>query len=149
MRGQALSNLGSNVANMTGQRVGLGQNIAGSLGNLGLQQANLMRSTGQGIGQLGNNLGALQRQDIGLLGSVGGANRNMNQAINDLGYQNFVGQYNLPTQLLGQYSGIAQGIAPLGGAQGTQTTSRPGIDYFSSALGNFTNALGNTYMGGG
>ncbi len=149
MRGQALGNLGSNVANLTGQRVGLGQNIAGSLGNLGLQQANLMRSTGQGIGQLGNNLGALQRQDIGLLGSVGGANRNMNQAINDLGYQNFVGQYNLPSQLLGQYSGIAQGIAPLGGAQGIQTTSRPGIDYFSSALGNFTNALGNTYMGSG
>ncbi len=149
MRGQALGNLGSNVANLTGQRVGLGQNIAGSLGNLGLQQANLMRSTGQGIGQLGNNLGALQRQDIGLLGSVGGANRNMNQAINDLGYQNFVGQYNLPTQLLGQYSGIAQGIAPLGGAQGTQTTGTPGIDYTSSALGGFTNALGNTFMGGG
>ncbi len=149
MRGQALGNLGSNVANLTGQRVGLGQNIAGSLGNLGLQQANLMRSTGQGIGQLGNNLGALQRQDIGLLGSVGGANRNMNQAINDLAYQNFVGQYNLPTQLLGQYSGIAQGIAPLGGAQGTQTTGTPGIDYTSSALGGFMGALGNTFMGGG
>ena len=149
MRGQALGNLGSNVANLTGQRVGLGQNIAGSLGNLGLQQANLMRSTGQGIGQLGNNLGALQRQDIGLLGSVGGANRNMNQAINDLGYQNFVGQYNLPSQLLGQYSGIAQGIAPLGGAQGTQTTGTPGIDYTSSALGGFMGALGNTFMGGG
>lgn len=149
MRGQALGNLGSNVANLTGQRVGLGQNIAGSLGNLGLQQANLMRSTGQGIGQLGNNLGALQRQDIGLLGSVGGANRNMNQAANDLAYQNFVGQYNLPTQLLGQYSGIAQGIAPLGGAQGTQTTGTPGIDYTSSALGGFMGALGNTFMGGG
>ena len=149
MRGQALGNLGSNVANLTGQRVGLGQNIAGGLGNLGLQQANLMRSTGQGIGQLGNNLGALQRQDIGLLGSVGGANRNMNQAINDLAYQNFVGQYNLPTQLLGQYSGIAQGIAPLGGAQGTQTTGTPGIDYTSSALGGFMGALGNTFMGGG
>ena len=149
MRGQALGNLGSNVANLTGQRVGLGQNIAGSLGNLGLQQANLMRSTGQGIGQLGNNLGALQRQDIGLLGSVGGANRKMDQAINDLAYQNFVGQYNLPTQLLGQYSGIAQGIAPLGGAQSNQTTGTPGIDYNSSALGGFWNALGNTYMGGG
>jgi len=149
MRGQALGNLGSNVANLTGQRVGLGQNIAGGLGNLGLQQANLMRSTGQGIGQLGNNLGALQRQDIGLLGSVGGANRNMNQAANDLAYQNFVGQYNLPTQLLGQYSGIAQGIAPLGGAQGTQTTGTPGIDYTSSALGGFMGALGNTFMGGG
>ena len=149
MRGQALGNLGSNVANLTGQRVGLGQNIAGSLGNLGLQQAGLMQNTGAGIGQLGGQLGALQRQDIGLLGSVGGANRNMNQAINDLGYQNFVGQYNLPTQLLGQYSGIAQGIAPLGGAQSNQTTGTPGIDYNSSALGGFWNALGNTYMGGG
>jgi len=149
MRGQALGNLGSNVANLTGQRVGLGQNIAGGLGNLGLQQANLMRTTGQGIGQLGNNLGALQRQDIGLLGSVGGANRNMNQAANDLAYQNFVGQYNLPTQLLGQYSGIAQGIAPLGGAQGTQISGTPGIDYTSSALGGFMGALGNTFMGGG
>jgi len=148
MRGQALGNLGSNVANMTGQRVGLGQNIAGSLGNLGLQQAGLMQNTGAGIGQLGGQLGALQRQDIGLLGSVGGANRNMNQAINDLGYQNFVGQYNLPSQLLGQYSGIAQGIAPLGGAQGTQTTGTPGIDYTSSALGGFMGALGNTVMGG-
>ena len=148
MRGQALGNLGSNVANLTGQRVGLGQNIAGSLGNLGLQQAGLMQNTGAGIGQLGGQLGALQRQDIGLLGSVGGANRNMNQAINDLAYQNFVGQYNLPTQLLGQYSGIAQGIAPLGGAQGTQTTGTPGIDYTSSALGGFMGALGNTFMGG-
>jgi len=149
MRGQALGNLGSNVANLTGQRVGLGQNIAGSLGNLGLQQAGLMQNTGAGIGQLGGQLGALQRQDIGLLGSVGGANRKMDQAINDLAYQNFVGQYNLPTQLLGQYSGIAQGIAPLGGAQSNQTTGTPGIDYNSSALGGFWNALGNTYMGGG
>ena len=149
MRGQALGNLGSNIANLTGQRVGLGQNIASGIGNLGLQGANLMRTTGQGIGQLGNNLGALQRQDIGLLGSVGGANRNMNQAINDLAYQNFVGQYNLPTQLLGQYSGIAQGIAPLGGAQGTRMTGTPGIDYTSSALGGFMGALGNTFMGSG
>ena len=148
MRGQALGNLGSNVANMTGQRVGLGQNIASGIGNLGLQGANLMRTTGQGIGLLGNNLGALQRQDIGLLGSVGGANRNMNQAINDLAYQNFVGQYNLPSALLGQYSGIAQGIAPLGGAQGTQITGTPGIDYTSSQLGGFSGALGRTIMGG-
>ena len=59
-----------------------------------------------------------------------------------------MGQYNLPSQLLGQYSGIAQGIAPLGGAQGTQTTGTPGIDYTSSALGGFMGALGNTVMGG-
>ena len=148
MRGQALGNLGSNFANMTNQQVGLGQNIAGGIGNLGLQQAGLMQNTGQGIGQLGGQLGALQRQDIGLLGSVGGANRGMNQAANDLAYQNFVGQYNLPSALLGQYSGIAQGIAPLGGAQATQTTGTPGIDYTSSNLGGFTDALGRTIMGG-
>ena len=67
----------------------------------GLQQA-----TGNQLGAIGNNLGNLQRRDISLLGSVGGAQRNMNQAINDLAYQNFVGQYNLPQNLLGQYSGI-------------------------------------------
>ena len=148
MRGQALGGLGTSLGNMTNQQVNLGQNIAGNVGNLGLQGAGLMSNTGQGIGQLGNNLGALQRQDIGLLGSVGGANRNMNQATNDLAYQNFVGQYNLPSQLLGQYSGIAQGIGPLGGAQSGQTSGTPGIDYTSSALGGFSGALGQTFMGG-
>ena len=100
------------------------------------------------MGAIGSNLGNLQRRDIGLLGSVGGANRGMNQAINDLTYQNFVGQYNLPQNLLGQYSGVSQGIAPLAGATGYNMTQPPNVDYLSSGLGGFTNAVGQTYGGG-
>mgnify|MGYP003135004573 FL=1 len=160
VRGGALSGMGQNIQGMTAGRTGLGQNIASGIGNMGGNLANLMQSggaqlgnigTGLGqfysgmggqFGQLGQNLGQLQRGDIGLLGNVGGANRGMQQAINDLAYQNFVGQYNLPAQLLGQYSQIAQGIAPMGGGTTTATSSQPGIDYFSSALGGLTNALG-------
>ena len=148
LRGSALGGLGTNIAGLTGQRVGLGQNIAGNLANLGLRGAGLLQGTGSTLGNIGTGLGSLQRRDIGLLGSVGGAQRGMNQAINDLAYQNFVGQYGLPQQLLGQYSGIAQGIAPLAGSIGTTTTQVPGIDYFSSALGGFFNALGNQAGGG-
>lgn len=162
--GNALANLGGVQAGLTNQRVNLGQNLASgiaglgqiggatlgnlgsNLGALGLQGAGLMQGTGNQFGAMGNNLGQLQRGDISLLGSVGGANRAMNQAANDLAYQNFVGQYNLPANLLGQYSGIAQGIGPLGGGSVTQTTGTPGISYNSSALGGFTNALGQTFM---
>lgn len=162
--GNALANLGGIQAGLTNQRVNLGQNLASgiaglgqmggsALGNLGtntgilgLQGAGLMQGTGTQFGAMGNNLGQLQRGDISLLGSVGGANRAMNQAANDLAYQNFVGQYNLPANLLGQYSGIAQGIGPLAGGSATQTVGTPGIDYNSSAIGGFTNALGQTFM---
>jgi|13_taG_2_1085334.scaffolds.fasta_scaffold25454_2 hypothetical protein len=163
LRGGALSGLGSAAQSMTGQRVGLGQNIASGLGSLGTMGANalnrlggmygqtgvqggaLQQQTGGVLGGIGNTLGNLQRQDISLLGSVGGANRGMNQAINDLAYQNFVGQYNLPQNLLGQYSGIAQGVAPLAGATGYNMTATPDVDYLSSGLGGFMNAVGQTY----
>ena len=145
-RGAAVSGLGNTLGNL-GRLAGGDFNRYGStLGQTGTMAGGLQQATGNQMGAIGNNLGNLQRQDISLLGSVGGANRNMNQAINDLTYQNFVGQYNLPQNLLGQYSGIAQGIAPLAGATGYNMTSAPNVDYFSSALGGFTNALGQTFM---
>ena len=149
MRGGALSGLGSNISALTGQRVGLGQNIASGIGNLGVQGGSLLNQYGSQLGNLGNNLGNLQRQDINLLAQTGGTNRRMNQAQNDLAYQNFTGQYNLPQQLLGQYSGIAQGIAPLAGGTAYNTTATPGISYMTSALGGLTGALGETYRQGG
>ena len=160
MRGGALTGYGQNIANLTGQRTGLGQNIATGIGNLGQAGANLMMGGGQqlgGVGQrmagmyggygdrfggMGQQLGQLQRGDIGLLGSIGGAQRGMDQSINDLAYQNFTGQYNLPMQLLGQYSNIAQGIAPMAGGMTSRTTTQPGIDYFSSGLGGLASAMG-------
>ena len=146
--GAAYQNLGNTLGNL-GQMGGSALNQYGStLGQTGIQAGGLQQSTGNQMGTIGNNLGSLQRQDISLLGSVGGANRGMNQAINDLGYQNFVGQYNLPQNLLGQYSGIAQGISPLGGATSYNMTQAPNVDYLSSGLGGFMNAAGQTYMGG-
>ena len=146
--GASYQNLGNTLGNL-GQMGGSALNQYGStLGQTGIQAGGLQQSTGNQMGTIGNNLGSLQRQDISLLGSVGGANRGMNQAINDLGYQNFVGQYNLPQNLLGQYSGIAQGISPLGGATSYNMTQAPNVDYLSSGLGGFMNAAGQTYMGG-
>tara|TARA_R110001592_G_scaffold28304_3_gene104160 strand:- start:5873 stop:7147 length:1275 start_codon:yes stop_codon:yes gene_type:complete len=159
-------NLGGGLGSLAGQQAGLGADIAGGIAGLGLQGGNLFRGTGSQIGNaqrnlsanygnygsmfgnLGNQLGANQRADIGLLGAVGGANRNMNQAGLDLDYNNFVGQYNLPAALLGQYSGIAQGISPLAGGSATATRYAPGIDYLSSGLGGFSEAFGNSVYGG-
>ena len=144
--GASYQNLGNTLGNL-GQMGGAALNQFGStLGQTGTQMGGLQQSTGNQMGAIGNNLGNLQRQDIGLLGSVGGANRGMNQATNDLAYQNFVGQYNLPQNLLGQYSGIAQGISPLAGATGYNMTTTPNVDYLSSGLGGFMDAAGQTYM---
>lgn len=158
-------NIGGGLGSFAGQQAALGQNVAGGIAGLGMQGANLFRGTGAQLGgaqsnlggqlagyggafgSLGNQLGGAQRRDISLLGAVGGANRGMNQAQNDLNYQNFVGQYNLPATLLGQYSGIAQGIAPLAGGTSTATRTVPGIDYLSSGLGGFSSALGQTAAG--
>lgn len=145
-RGAAFSGLGNTLGNIGRLGGNLFNQYGATLGSTGTIAGGLQQATGNQMGAIGNNLGNLQRQDISLLGSVGGAQRNMNQAINDLAYQNFVGQYNLPQNLLGQYSGIAQGIAPLAGATNYNMTSTPNIDYFSSGLGGFTNALGQTFM---
>ena len=146
--GRAQQNLGSTLGQL-GQLGGTALNRLGSTyGQTGIQGGALQQQTGNQLGAIGSNLGNLQRRDIGLLGSVGGANRGMNQAINDLTYQNFVGQYNLPQNLLGQYSGVSQGIAPLAGATGYNMTQPPNVDYLSSGLGGFTNAVGQTYGGG-
>ena len=165
MRGGALGGYGQNIADLTGRRTGLGQNIASGIGSLGQAGAGIMSGAGaqlgnigQGLaglyggygdqfGGMGRQLGQLQRGDMGLLSNIGGAQRGMDQAINDLAYQNFVGQYNLPQELLGGYSNIAQGIAPVAGNMSRRTTQVPGVDYFSSALGGFGQAVGN--MAGG
>jgi len=155
-----LGNIAGGLGSLAGQQATAGQNVATGIAGLGIQGAGLMGGLGQQLGGIGSRLAGqyqgfggnygqmgaalpqFQRQDIGLLGSVGGAQRNMNQGINDLAYRNFVGQYYMPQQLLGQYSAIGQGIAPLAGGTGVQTQSQPGMDYMTSALGDFWSTLG-------
>jgi hypothetical protein len=50
--------------------------------------------------------------------NVGAMNRARNQALMDLNYQNFVGQYNLPQQLFSGYANFLTGAGPLLGGVG-------------------------------
>ena len=50
--------------------------------------------------------------------NVGAMDRARNQAGLDLNYQNFVGQYNLPTNLMSGYANMITGAGPLAGGTG-------------------------------
>jgi hypothetical protein len=157
----AMANLGQGQAGMGSQIAGLGQNLsgtigtaAGGLGSLGTGLSNIYGGTGQNlassglqVGQFGSNVGGqmaglgqglsgLRQGDIGNMMNIGGMQRGQNQAGLDLAYQNFVGQYNLPTQLIGQTAGIAQGLAPtLGGTTLAQGSTSGGNNNMMSNLG--------------
>jgi hypothetical protein len=82
-------------------------------------------------------------QDISRLSGIGAAQRGMQQRGLDLDYQNFVGQYNLPSQLLGGLGGMAASFAPALGFQQFGATSNPDPNYLTQALGAAT-----AYYGG-
>ena len=49
---------------------------------------------------------------------MGGLNRGRQQSLMDLGYQNFVGQYNLPMQTLQNVGSLTSALGPLAGGYG-------------------------------
>ena len=51
-------------------------------------------------------------------------NRARNQAMLDLNYQNFVGQYNMPQQLMSGYANFLTGAGPLAGGTGYSGTAQ-------------------------
>jgi len=127
------------------QRAGAGLsgiygNVAGGVGALGSQLANVyggygrdLQRGGLGVGQfqgatggqlagLGTQAYGMMGQDIDRLMQMGGMQRGMQQRLADVDYGNFVGQYNLPYQTLGQTIGMTQPL--LGGLGGMQDTSR-------------------------
>jgi len=132
-------------AQLYGNFAGQQGNVAGGLGALGTGLSNIyggvgrdIATTGLGLGQFGSNVGGqlagfgqglagLQGQDTNTLLGIGGMQRGLDQANLDMNYQNFVGQYNLPTQLFSQFGQTAAGFAPaLGGTNLTQSsTSSP------------------------
>ena len=74
---------------------------------------------------------------------VGGMQQGQNQAGMDLAYQNFVGQYNLPGQLIAQAGQTAAGIAPtLGGTTLAQGSSSGGSNSMMQGLGGAIAAYG-------
>ena len=114
---------------------GYGQAQQQAMGEFGRQQA-AKAAGGQGIagmaGALGQGLGAfgdrysnlagtltgMQGQDIGRMMQMGGMDRARTQALNDLAYQNYVGQYNMPMTLMGQYGNMLSSVGPMAGGTG-------------------------------
>ena len=75
---------------------------------------------GQFLGGLGNLYGGmaaalpgLQQQDIQRMMGMGGLGRGRSQSLMDLGYQNFVGQYNLPMQTLQNVGSLTAALGQL------------------------------------
>jgi hypothetical protein len=78
-----------------------------------------------GFGNLGNMYGGmasmlpqLQTGDINRTMGMGGLGRGRGQSLDDLAYQNFVGQYNLPMQTLGNVGALTASLGPMAGGYG-------------------------------
>ena len=67
----------------------------------------------------------LQGQDIQRMMGMGGLGRGRSQSLMDLGYQNFVGQYNLPMQTLQNVGAITASLGPLAGGYGYAGATAP------------------------
>ena len=152
-RAKLLGGLGQNLAGIYGTAGGglgaSGVNMANVLGgagrdisNIGLRTGEFGRATGTGLANLGSGLYGMLGQDICRLSGIGAAQRGMQQRGLDLDYQTFVGQYNLPSQLLGGLGGMAASFAPALGFQQFGTTTNPDPNYLTQALG-----LGAAYYG--
>ena len=106
--------------------------------NLGTTLGNL---AGQ-YGNMGSALYGLRGQDANAMMGIGGMQQGQDQRFKDLAYQNYVGQYALPYQTLGQAFNIGTSALPyMGGTQGTQAYTQqqggtnPFLDWAGVGLG--------------
>ena len=119
--GQQLYGMGTGAGQqLYGMGTGAGQQLSGLAGQLagGQQQG------AQAMAQQAQLQPTLQAGDVSSLMQTGAMNRARNQAQMDLNYQNFVGQYNLPNQLLSGYANFLTGAGPLAGGTGYSGTSQ-------------------------
>jgi hypothetical protein len=157
----------SSLQRQLAQRAGAGLsgiygNVAGGIGALGSQLANVyggygrdlykgglglgqfQGATGQGMAGLGAQAYGMMGQDVNRLMGLGGMQQGMQQRLADVDYGNFVGQYNLPYQTLGQTIGMTQPL--LGGLGGVSDVSRyttsGGSDSLMDMLGTGLGAYG-------
>lgn len=140
--GGAQSGLSSLLSGLGAQRYGAGMGTAGALTGAGQQLYGMGSGTGaQLAGLTGQLAGAQTGAGAGLMGlagqeagfrqgdissmmNIGAMNRARNQALMDLNYQNFVGQYNLPQQLMSGYANFLTGAGPLAGGTGYSGTTQ-------------------------
>ena len=161
-----MGSFGNQLAGMGRGLAGVYGNVASGLGGLGANFGQLMSGMGTdlaGIGQrgaqigtgiggafsgLGQNLYGLQGQDIASMMNMGRTQRAMDQARMDEAYRDYVGKFNMPTNLLSQYAGIMGGITPNLGTY-TRGYADPGEaddGGFISRLGDLANLYG-TFQG--
>jgi len=135
-----------NIAGAYGSLGGLGADIYGQYGrNLGTQGMNLattLSNLGGAYGGLGSNLYGLGGQDINRMMGMGSAQQQQQQRLDDVAYQNFVGQYALPYQTLGQAFNIGNQALPyMGNVMGQQAYTQqaggtnPWLDWAGVGLG--------------
>ena len=91
-----------------------GQGMAGMAGALGQG----LGAFGDRYSNLAQQLTGLQGQDISRTMQMGAMDRARNQALMDLAYQNYVGQYNMPMTLMGQYANMLSSVGPMAGGIG-------------------------------
>ena len=122
---QAFESQQGRQAQLAGLQGQLGQGVFGMGLQGGQGLAGLGSQFSQGFGQLGQQYGSmapalqgLQQKDIQSMMGMGGLNRGRQQSLMDLGYQNFVGQYNLPMQTLQNVGSLTSALGPLAGGYG-------------------------------
>jgi len=86
---------------------------------------NMLGGIGAMYGGMAPALQNLQGQDIQRMMGMGGLGRGRSQSLMDLGYQNFVGQYNLPMQTLQNVGAITASLGPLAGGYGYAGATAP------------------------
>ena len=140
-RGAGMERLASNVAGFGQQGYGAGMGTSGALTSGGQQLYGMGTGASSGLSGLagalasGQERGAgamsgyagmlpgLMQGDVSNMMNIGAMNRARNQAGLDLNYQNFVGQYNLPQQLMSGYANFLTGAGPLAGGTGYSGTT--------------------------
>lgn len=117
--GARLGTLGTNLGATLG-------NVAGGIGSLGGSLADTLFSGAGNLSNLGTGMYNLIGTDINRLGTVGALQQAQDQRGLDLDFSNFVGQYNLPLETIGQIGQIGAGFAPALGSQTQATTTSEG-----------------------
>ena len=152
---QAFESQQGRQAQFAGLQGQLGQGLFGmglqggqGLAGLGSQFTQGLGSIGQGYMGLASTLPQLQQSDINQQLALGGLGRGRQQSLMDLGYQNFVGQYNLPMQTLQNVGSITAALGPLAGGYGYAGATPTTNTLYAPSLNTGTQYGGDPRFGG-
>jgi len=120
------------------QLYGMGTGSAGSLQGLAGQLSGAQTGAAGAMQGLAGAEQGFRQGDVSSAMNIGAMNRARNQALLDLNYQNFAGQYNLPQQLFSGYANFLTGAGPLLGGVGYSGPTKQSPFGGTSGFGNYT-----------